>query len=290
MSSTITELLIKHDLAHLESAIREFVLPCVGVDLVESEDDAREVSKLGCDPYLPNDFVWPTNKTQPLDVVLQVNLAEVVEFDVNKQLPDSGLLTFFYDLEELPWGFDPKDSDGFKVHYSPPELPVYQRQAPESEFRLPERRLSFRSSQSVPMVGSRAYERLTKMVNFSSDEADKFFEFSDQLAMLNSSYERKYWGGMHRLLGHSNNVQGDMQLEAQLVSNGLYAGDPSGYQDPRAAELEPNADDWILLLQVDSDESIDMMWGDAGSIYYWIKKESLAKRDFSDAWMILQCS
>jgi uncharacterized protein YwqG len=31
------------------------------------------------------------------------------------------------------------------------------------------------------------------------------------------------------------------------------------------------------------------MWGDAGIIYYWIKTEDLARRDFEAVWLILQC-
>ena len=52
-----------------------------------------------------------------------------------------------------------------------------------------------------------------------------------------------------------------MELECELVTNGLYVGDPSGYNDPRAKELEKNVNDWTLLLQVDSDhEKTGMMW------------------------------
>lgn len=57
-----------------------------------------------------------------------------------------------------------------------------------------------------------------------------------------------------------------------------------------AKTLESNADDWILLLQIDSDESIDLMWGDVGSIYYWIRHEDLARQRFDSVWMALQCS
>ena len=42
---------------------------------------------------------------------------------------------------------------------------------------------------------------------------------------------------IHRLLGHPDPVQGDMQVECQLVTNGLHCGDSTGYQDPRAKEL-----------------------------------------------------
>ena len=94
----------------------------------------------------------------------------------------------------------------------------------------------------------------------------------------------------HKLLGHSENIQGDMELECQLVTNGLYCGDPSGYQDPRAAALIAGAADWVLLLQIDSDEdNCGMMWGDSGRIYLWIRREDLQARRFAQAHLILQC-
>lgn len=95
---------------------------------------------------------------------------------------------------------------------------------------------------------------------------------------------------IHKLLGHPDQIQGDMQLECQLVSNGLYCGDSTGYQDPKRKILEKSVKDWRLLFQVDSDESCGMMWGDVGRLYFWIKKDDLKNKDFEKAWMILQCS
>jgi hypothetical protein len=73
---------------------------------------------------------------------------------------------------------------------------------------------------------------------------------------------------IHRLLGHPDPVQGDMQVECQLVTNGLYCGDSTGYQGPRANELRGEAAKWRLLLQIDSQDEAGMMWGDVGRIYY----------------------
>jgi uncharacterized protein YwqG len=92
-----------------------------------------------------------------------------------------------------------------------------------------------------------------------------------------------------RVLGHPNQIQGDMQTECALVTGGLYTGDASGYKDPRRAELQAGARDWRLLLQVDSEDAAGMMWGDGGSLYYWIKEPDLAAHDFSRTWMVLQC-
>jgi uncharacterized protein YwqG len=53
--------------------------------------------------------------------------------------------------------------------------------------------------------------------------------------------------------------------------------------------LEKGAQDWILLLQVDSDDDAQMMWGDAGMLYFWIRRQDLAQAAFGKAWCILQC-
>ena len=123
-------------------------------------------------------------------------------------------------------------------------------------------------------------------------------------AVFNDSEFEAYWGlpqqfenlyispggGNNHLLGHSQNIQGDMQLEAQLVTRGLNCGDPSGWEDPRSEALESGADDWILLLQLDSDETADLMWGDGEMLYYWIRRDDLEEFQFDHVWMTLQCS
>ncbi|HVP71666.1 MAG TPA: YwqG family protein, partial [Gemmatimonadaceae bacterium] len=97
-------------------------------------------------------------------------------------------------------------------------------------------------------------------------------------------------GTAHQVLGHAIPVQGDMQVECQLVTNGLYCGDPSGYGDPRAAALRPGARDWRLLFQLDSDEGAGLMWGDVGRLYFWMREQDLSDGRFDRAWMQLQCA
>jgi hypothetical protein len=92
------------------------------------------------------------------------------------------------------------------------------------------------------------------------------------------------------LFGYPGQIQDDMQEECALVTGGLYCGDPSGYEDPRAASLREQAPHWALLFQVASEEAAGMMWGDTGCLYYWMRDADLRRRDFDQAWMILQCS
>ena len=110
----------------------------------------------------------------------------------------------------------------------------------------------------------------------------------DSLGELSTATEGAV-GPRHKLLGHPNVIQNDMELECQLVSNGVYCGDSEGYRSKEAAALSPGAADWMLLLQIDSDDDTGMMWGDAGMLYFWIRRQDLAARAFDRVWMILQC-
>ncbi len=97
--------------------------------------------------------------------------------------------------------------------------------------------------------------------------------------------------GYLHLGGYCDPVQGaDMDLECQLVSNGLYCGDETGYKGKRFKELKAGRVEWTLLLQIDSDDDVDMMWEDCGILYFWIRESDLKAKNFDKVWMILQCS
>jgi hypothetical protein len=59
-----------------------------------------------------------------------------------------------------------------------------------------------------------------------------------------------------------------------VLTNGICCGEKRGYKDPRAASLRPGAADWMLLLHVDSDDALGWMWGNAGRLSFWIRKQT----------------
>ena len=94
----------------------------------------------------------------------------------------------------------------------------------------------------------------------------------------------------HQLFGYPVPLQDDsMELGCQLAANGIYVGDPEGYQTARARELAAGAADWRLLLQLDSDGAVGMTWGDLGTLYFWVREAEAQTGDFGNVWMILQC-
>lgn len=94
---------------------------------------------------------------------------------------------------------------------------------------------------------------------------------------------------IHRLLGHPDQVQADMREEIQFASHGIYAGDSSQRSDPRVPALLKSVNDWMMLFQIDSDEELGTEWGDVGRVYFWIRRQDLARADFGRVWAVMQC-
>jgi uncharacterized protein YwqG len=216
----------------------------------------------------------------PQSFVAQVSLADIAPLDSQGAvLPSAGLLVFFYDAEQQAWGFDPADQDARQVSFIEPGVPLVRTDFPTD---LP----GHGRYQEVRLVGEQEVT-YAPWESFAVDQLGLSRRERFAYAKAMGSQQNEV---IHQLLGHPDPVQGDMQLECQLASNGVYCGSPSGYRDPRVPALRSGAADWRLLPQIDSDDPAGMMWGDVGRIYYWMHTEDLAARRFDRAWLVLQCS
>lgn len=277
--SKIPNKIQEHGLGRVSKQLEGMARNSIRIIASPTEAISIGASKLGGLPDLPDEIEWPTHNNVPLGFIGQINLAEAVPFDLANELPKTGMLYFFYDGQQQAWGFDPKDSGSSRVlFYDGQSSALKRRKSPdglpaESDFLL--QAVAFEAEPRLPAWQSIPIDQL----QLTEDESDRYLKLLDSIRPTIP---------LHWLLGYPNQVQGDMQLECQLVTNGLYCGDPSGYRDPRAAILEKTATDWRLLLQVDSDDH-SMTWGDVGHIFFWIRKQDLAERDFSKCWLILQC-
>jgi uncharacterized protein YwqG len=220
-------------------------------------------SKLGGNPDLAPSFQWPDRDGRPLSFIAQIHLSDVTTTLPDEGLPTRGLLSFFYDAEEQPWGFRPSDRGSAAVTFTPPSARLDRREPPpalDEEWRFkpfalkPELETTFAPSESahVEALGIGFNDAIDYGLLFDEDERQP-----DQM-------------------------QADMQLECQLVTNGFDLGRGNRHSDPGAL-------DWRLLLQIDTEDDAGMMWGDAGRIYYWIRAQDLAAGSWDAAWLILQC-
>jgi uncharacterized protein YwqG len=242
-------------------------------------------SKLGGRPDLPAGIVWPERDGKPMCFLAQLALADLAPLDSEKLLPRTGCLWFFHAGQDV-WGSDPKHAGGWAVIFDPNARNLAPREFPAglaADVRFAECNLTLEPEETLPPLDSPAGEALGITQESDGDAYDVLH------AALIGADDTETEPVAHRVLGWPDPIQGDMQLECQLGSNGLDCGDASAYTDPRREALQPGAADWQLLLQIDSDENTAMMWGDGGRLYFWIRKQDLAARRFDRVWCILQC-
>lgn len=223
----------------------------------ENEFEIGE-SKIGGFPHLKHDFDWSTFNGKHLAFLGQINLKEISVYDKEKLLPSSGILYFFYEGGMEVWGYDPKDKAGFKVIYEKDIGNLELSSHPEGLEKyliFSPCKLKFTDEKTYSTDAYSIYNKFE-----AAEIVDK--EILDDEEVLNTMLEY-YEDNLEivtQLLGNPYLIQGDIFLESQLVSNGLYCGDQTGYNDPKAKELESGLKDWILLFQLDSEDDANMMW------------------------------
>ena len=231
------------------------------------EDLPAGSSKFGGRPDVPAGFVWPvfetktlgddTVKPRPLAFLAQFDCARLAGLDPEGLLPRTGLLSFFYELGSQRWGYDPKDAGCARVFWFDGE--------PAPDFQDACLALDY---------------------PFTAND----YRFFDQ-ARRELGYA--YPDNRSQLLGWPDIIQNNMTLECELVSRGHYLGGSweSVPQEERDALRAPSVQDWRLLFQLDTVASGDfeLMFGDCGRIYFYIRREDLLARRFDRAWLVLQC-
>ncbi len=194
----------------------------------DDDDIAVGASKFGGSPDLPAGVPWPSNENGALSFVAQINFAEVSKFDTDRLLPKSGMLYLFYDIKLCVWGYDPADKKGFAVIFCEAAQDQLARQKMDSgNFTFGARSLSFENEINLPNLQS----SLVPFGKFSEEEWAAYHEV----------IEPTWQSEQNKLLGHSDNIQDGMELECELVANGLDCGDGSAYHHQNIAEFEKNA-------------------------------------------------
>lgn len=251
-------------------------VPALAID----HHDSPTGSRLGGLPTLSRHHVWPSWREVPLAFLAELDCASIRQAGGPDWLPNNGMLFFFYHPDQETWGFDPQDRGSWAV--------IHDRNGREQEPieppaalapTFPEIAVDFRLVDSVPDP-----DRISKI----GPDAPSDAEWDDIYHARTRAFGN---GPRHQISGFPIAVQNDnMELECQLASNGIYVGNPEGYASPEARMLSAAADEWRLLLQLDTDDATDMMWGDVGTLYFWIRESDARAGNFAAAWMVLQCS
>ena len=250
-------------------------------------------SKFYGTPDLPADFDWPyykgtdfedVTKNRPLAFLAQINLGEAAQYDRTGLLPKTGVLSFFYETMSMEWGFEPGHKGYARVYYfkETEQLVSTAIPAETKEWSVGEQALTF--ADAVSLLSSFAYSRRSgKEVDW-----DTYNELRAEFGYDAAAHE----DNPMKMLGYADEIQGEMEPECELYSRDI-EGDVHArcFEEEDADPVETSVERWVLLLQMGTvtDGETELMYGDCGLIYFWIRKEDLAARNFDRVHLILQC-
>ena len=261
MIEALDKLITEFEMGDFREEIHANVTPCIEAYTVP-DPVKTGVSKVGGLPHLPAGYEWPFHKERPLEFIAQLNCAE---FD-HEYYPDGGLVVFFYD--NWSGGYSLKDEGFIKVDYISADLELVPLEAPAITKK---RFYGIFGTYNLPKVYKEARIHFRDAISLSANP-----NFGGRLKDLEDLYfELKYTIAENRFIqigGYPNPQQNENIDEDIARSTGR--GKPS---------------DWKLIMEIYDDKATDMMWGDAGQLYFFTHVEDIKKCNFADSWMQMQC-
>lgn len=259
------------NLEDLKSAIQTYNLKTSGPFIEANARNAAALShgkfgennipvgetKFAGQPDVPADFKWPKHKRRPLGFVAQIDLESNSIFLPG--LPDTGLLSFFYDVIAVETGEDHHGKGNCAVYWFTGNL-----ERKKNPTRIAEDWETCPVGMSCTPILSVPSSSMTEFPQLDDSESGRYNEFWDTCIRRNSAIVGHQFGG------HADAIQGDMRREC-------------------AERTKTSQKEWNLLLQVGSDREIPFQWDDSGALYYWIRTHDLQARDFSQVICIEQC-
>ncbi|OTG84082.1 YwqG family protein [Acinetobacter sp. ANC 4648] len=254
--------------------------PSLEMTLVSDDNLALWQSKVGGAPYVPVNHQYPIDSNSiPLKLLAQINFSEI---PLHPDLPATGILQFFIGGDDLYGANFEKgqQQNGFRVLFFDDvildktqlqqDFSSYLTQFKDEEYYSPisgQYRIEFKPVVQYISVDDFSFGQKVLAVEQLYDFEEQF-EGEDFYEEWLEPYCEKFSANGHRLMGYPFFTQ----------------------SDPR--EYEKNIQDYVLLLQIDSDasEGNDIMWGDVGVGNFFIHPDDLKKRDFSKVLYNWDCS
>ncbi|HOX07528.1 MAG TPA: YwqG family protein [Planctomycetota bacterium] len=239
----------------LLKAVRMGHLLTVGSELKPREQIAG--SRFRGQPALAPEDKWPKWKRQPMQFLLQIDLSDLPQGGGGGVFPGAGLLSFFCVPE---WDYSSPDAGKILYHPSTDQLEL--RATPDGVEEFSPRRMKIVPNiLCLPPWESDRFDAL----KLKGEASERYSDFVEEL-----SSHQKPEGPAHLLLGYPDQVQGDLEYDANQSAH-------------------TRGKSWRLALQLDSDESLGTMWGDEGRIYFMIPEKTKEGDDYSDSCLVMQC-
>ena len=267
----------------------------ITLDISGSAEYKRGGTRFGGRPDVPRGFEWPAYEGEgmhgkaakrPLSFIAQFDCAELARYDAERLLPERGVLSFFYEMDTMRWGFDPKDKGCARVYWFEDPAELEEAEFPEDlaeDYRFPALAVKMRAEPSLP--GWEDFTEIYPEEADGGDEGDEFFTVRAELGDDDPDERSK-------LLGWADAIQGSMPIECEFVTRGHYLGRKINISEDEFEKAQKEAPNkWLPLFQLDTvaDGDFELMFCDCGRLYFYITRDDLAARRFENVWLILQC-
>jgi len=247
------------ELEKFRDKIEASLKPYIHIAPTPNKDLTLWQSKLGGLPYMPKGSEYPTDsKGNPLFLLAQINFAQVPELE---GLPQEGILQFYIaDGDNYGLDFDnPTQQDRFRVLYFPNVSKSEADLVTDFSF-LPQPKFFplLNGSSCALEFAENAMPVNIEDFQFDTFMGENFFaQFGEKEEEIIREYLDEFKADGHRIGGYAYFTQ----------------------EDPR--QYFAGGEEYRLLLQIDTDSNIDLIWGDNGVGHFFMTQTDLDNLDFS---------
>lgn len=244
------------------AVLKDTIKECVDIHAEKASTGTFD-SKFGGCPYFPKGMAYPLNQEgNPLKLLAQINFEQVPRLN---NYPEKGILQFFLDPCDELYGcsFDENtEQKNFRI--------IYHEEIETDESKL---------------LSDFSFVKVEEEMFPIESEAKLIFTKGTQI-MPAGDFR------FDSLIGADDKYEHYAELERYYELYGSLSHKIGGY--PGFTQFDPrehyHKDRTELLLQVDSDDAIDIIWGDCGVANFFISEEDLKNKDFSKVLYNWDCS
>lgn len=253
------EFQLPQELTPFRQMLQKTLLPTSHI-ILSDEPTTLYMSKFSGNPYLPKNRHHPKDSNgRPMKLLAQINCSDLQL----PHFPSEGMLQFFVPVAIQFRGIDSNEEiwqQNFKVRYFEKLVPLdelitdfsYMKNVHTEHFPIQrEKRLHFEQREEVVSITDYRFESIS--------DTPLSLLFNGEGLNLYDVYMQHFLGQGHKVGGYPYFTR----------------------QDPRQAYPFLKKYD-VLLLQIESDDEHDIMWGDCGVANFFINSDDLARKDFSD--------
>lgn len=252
-----TNFLLPKELEAFRSEIEDTLLSTIIIQPYQRSTTLTE-SKFAGEPYLPSFQTYPKDLTgEPMRLLAQINFAEIPPL---LGFPSRGLLQFFISANTFKTTTVNYYEDIFQQFYKVRFYPTVNDSAAHSQqahFSIPTTLDGFPIRQELALQ----FQLIQEPISALDYRAQRHLPFllSSQMDDVQEIYLQHFLGAGAKIGGYAYYLNEDIHQESLLLQR---------YN--------------VLLLQIDSHDELGIMWADCGVGKFFINREKLLRKDFSD--------